>query len=63
MKNRSEALSIYKIFSAMVHTQFDTSIHVFRVDSAGVCLFRALHKVLDAQGTLAQFSCLGAHLR
>lgn len=25
--------------------------------------FRALHKVLDAQGTLAQFSCLGAHLR
>jgi hypothetical protein len=29
MKYRSEALSIYKTFSAMVHTHFDTSIHVF----------------------------------
>jgi hypothetical protein len=29
MKHRSEALSIYKTFSAMVHTHFDTSIYVF----------------------------------
>ena len=35
MKNRSEVLSIYKNFSAMVRTHFDTSILVFRANSAG----------------------------
>jgi hypothetical protein len=34
MKHRSEDLSIYKNFSAMIHTHFDTSIRVFRADSA-----------------------------
>jgi hypothetical protein len=33
MKYRSDALSIYKNFSAIIHTHFDTSIHVFCVDS------------------------------
>jgi hypothetical protein len=33
MKHRSEALSIYKNFSTMIRTHFDTSIRVFRVDS------------------------------
>jgi hypothetical protein len=61
MKYRSEVLSIYKNFSAMIHTHFDTPIHVFRVDSAGEYLSDALHRVLAEQGTLAQFSCPGAH--
>jgi hypothetical protein len=34
MKHHSETLSIYKNFSAMIHSHFDTSIHVFRADSA-----------------------------
>jgi hypothetical protein len=34
MKHCSEALSIYKNFSAMIHTYFETPIHVFHVDSA-----------------------------
>jgi hypothetical protein len=34
MKHRSETLSIYKNFSAMIHSHFDTSIHVFHADSA-----------------------------
>ncbi|WVZ93714.1 hypothetical protein U9M48_039674 [Paspalum notatum var. saurae] len=56
MKNRSEALSIYKNISAMVRTHFDTSICVFREYFSD-----ALRQVLSAQGTLAQFSCPSAH--
>jgi hypothetical protein len=61
MKHCSEALSIYKNFSAMIRTHFDTPIHVFHVDSAGEYLSDALRQVLAEQGTLVQFSCLGAH--
>jgi hypothetical protein len=43
MKHHSEALSIYKNFSAMIHAHFDTSIHVFRADSVGEYLSDALH--------------------
>jgi hypothetical protein len=61
MKHCSETLSIYKNFSVMIHTHFEISIHVFRADSTGEYLFDALHQVLPEQGTLAQFSCPGAH--
>jgi hypothetical protein len=61
MKHRSEASSIYKNFSAMIRTHFGTPIHVFREDSAGEYLSDALRQVLAEQGTLAQFSCPGAH--
>jgi hypothetical protein len=53
MKHHSEALSIYKTFSAMIRTHFDTSIRVFRVDSTGEYLSDALRQVLVEQGTLA----------
>jgi transposase InsO family protein len=46
MKHRSEGLSIYKNFSAMIHTHFDTSIHVFLVGSIVEYLSDALHQVL-----------------
>jgi hypothetical protein len=42
MKHRSEALSIYKNFSAMIRTLFDTPIHVFHADSVGEYLSNAL---------------------
>jgi hypothetical protein len=45
----------------MIHAHFDTSIHVFRVDSAGEYLSDALRQSLAEQGTLAQFSCPVAH--
>jgi hypothetical protein len=46
MKHHSDALSIYKNFSAMIRTHFDTSIRVFRVDSAVEYLSDALRQVL-----------------
>jgi hypothetical protein len=61
MKHHSEALSIYKNFFAMIRTHFDTPICVFCANSAGEYLSDALRQVLDEQGTIAQFSCPGAH--
>jgi hypothetical protein len=56
MKHRSEVLSIYKNFSAMIRTHFDTPIRVFHADSTGEYLSDVLRQVLAEQGTLAQFS-------
>jgi hypothetical protein len=61
MKHRNEALFIFKNFSAIIHTHFDTTIRVFRAVFVGGYLSDALHQVLAEQGTLAQFSCPGAH--
>jgi hypothetical protein len=57
MKHHSEALSIYKNVSTIIHTHFDASIRVFCVDSACEYISDALRQVLTEQGTLAQFSC------
>jgi hypothetical protein len=61
MSSRSEVLSIYKKFAAMVCTQFSTPIHVFRANSAGEYISHSLRMFLAEEGTLAQFSCPGAH--
>jgi hypothetical protein len=61
MKHHSEVLSIYKNFSVMIRTHFDISIRVFRVNSVREYQYDALRQVFIEQGTLARFSCLGAH--
>jgi hypothetical protein len=61
MKHHNDALPIYKNFSAMIHTHFDTPILVFRADSVGEYLSDTLRQVLAEQSTLAQFSCPDAH--
>jgi hypothetical protein len=62
MKHRSEVLSIYRNFSAMIHTHFDTSFRVFHANSTGEYLYDVLRQVFAEKGTLAQFSCPGAHV-
>lgn len=62
MSYRSEVLSIYKPFVAMVHTQFSMPIRVSCADSAGEYISKMLCGVLAGQGTFARFSCPGAHL-
>jgi hypothetical protein len=61
IKHHSETLSIYKIFSIMVHTLFDTSIRVFCADFAREYFSNALLQLLSEQRTLAQFSCLSTN--
>jgi hypothetical protein len=61
IKYHSEVLFIYNNFYDMIHTHFDTFIRVFHADSAGEYLSDSLRQVLGEQGTLAQFSCPGAH--
>jgi transposase InsO family protein len=61
MKHHSEALSIYKTFSAMICTHFNTSICVFHADSTGEYLSDTLRQMLAERGTLTQFSCPSAH--
>jgi hypothetical protein len=61
MKRRSELISIYKSFVRMVHTQFSSSIKIFRSDSGGEYLSDAFRQFLTTEGTLAQLSCPGAH--
>src|SRR4051812_45675928 len=63
MSTRSEILSIYQCFSAMVHTQLSTPIRVFHVDSDGEYISKMLRGVLAEQTTLVEFSCPGAHAR
>jgi hypothetical protein len=61
MKRCSELPFIYKSFTRMVHTQFSTTIKIFRLESGGEFLSDHFHQILTLEGTLAQLSCPGAH--
>jgi hypothetical protein len=54
-------LTAYQAFGTMVHTEYDSSIHIFRPDYTGEYLSRPLHHFLYEQGTLPQYTCTGAH--
>ena len=61
MKHRSQLISIYQSFAKMIHTQFSSSIRVFRSDSGGEYLSSAFRQFLSSEGTLPQLSCPDAH--
>jgi transposase InsO family protein len=61
MSSRSEVLSIYKRFAAMVLTQFSTHICLFRANSVGEYISKHLHSILAEHDSLAQFSSPGVH--
>ena len=53
MKRRFELPSIYKSFTRMVHTQFSTTIKIFRSDSGGEFLSDNFRQILTIEVTLA----------
>jgi hypothetical protein len=52
LESQARVFTAYQPFVAMVHTQFDSSIHVFRADSVSEYLSCSLHQFLFEQGTL-----------
>jgi hypothetical protein len=52
IKYHSESLSIYKTFSAIIRTHFNTSIRVFHADFVGEYLSNPLRQVTAKQDTL-----------
>jgi hypothetical protein len=63
LESRAQVITTYQAFAAMVCTQFDSFIHVFRANSAVEHLSDSLRQFLFEQGTLPEYSCTGAHAK
>ena len=63
MSSRSQVLQSYKSSATMVRIQYESSVRVFRTDSASEYLSRELRGFLAEQGTLPRYSYPGAHAR
>ena len=59
--HRSQLLSHYRSFVAMIHTQFSASIKTFWSDFGGEYISQAFRSFLSSEGTLPQLSCPEAH--
>ncbi|KAK8954463.1 hypothetical protein KSP39_PZI002722 [Platanthera zijinensis] len=57
LKRKSDVLSVYTHFTAMIQTQHGKSVHILRSDSGGEYTSRSFDEFLCSEGTLHQFSC------
>ena len=61
MNHRSQLLTIYRTFAAMVRTQLCATIKIFRSDLGGEYTSHAFCSFFSYDGTLSQLSFPGAH--
>jgi len=61
IRKRSEIPTIYQTFTAMIHTQFNAKIKLFRADCAREYLSITMRSILQSHGTIFQQSCPYTH--
>jgi len=57
LRNKSEVFSMFKLFLALVNTQFSATVKTLRSDSGGEYMSHAFQSFLQSNGIVSQRSC------